>query len=281
MNRHNGTAWGQRFLQALEQGLEPKRLARGRQYSASHRVPDWAWTGGHLRFSGKNRGTAYYGMNEPIRFEGHIEISPLPGCLWQAVIPELGNQAGFIARLLLNEIPDSLESHLQARGHSLIPGRYGEDLQATCSCPETESPCRHVAAVLVALAARIDQTPLLLFELRGLNRATLAARLEDTVLGGIVATALSDPSVEPEPVTSYFTRPEPHLMAGASLSSREFWRAPSKLPTRMEPPQPSPVPGLLVKKGGDFPPFWQKDVSFIEVMDGFYEEVRRKAREWS
>lgn len=278
---NNPAGWGQKLLAALEQTVDPKRLGRGRQYIASHKVPDWTVDENRIHFSGRNRGTAYYGMNEPIRFEGRISISRLPETAWDAVIAYMGDRASFIVRLLLNEIPDSIDIPLQALGHRLIPGRYGDDLWAECSCPEPEPPCRHIAAVLIALAARLDQTPELLFELRGLNRQRLAQRLENTTLGSILTQAMADESDRLLPVDSYFTRPEPLPMTEASVDPREFWRSPRKLPANPEPPQAPPVPGLLIKKGGDYPPFWQKEISFIEVMDIFYEEVRRKAKDWS
>lgn len=279
MTEHTG--WGQRLLMALEQNVDPKRLARGRQYIITHKAPDWHLEGNRLSFSGKNKGTAYYGMNEPIRFEGVITLTSLPAAVWDDVIGQMAERAGFIVRLLLNEIPDSIEDTLNALGHSLLPGRYGEDFIAQCNCPEHEPPCRHISAVLCSLASRLDQNPLILFEARGLSRMDLIRRLETTSLGGILATALTE---EPEPLigaSSYFTRPERLMMEEYAMNPREFWRAARKLPPCPEPPQPSPVSGLLVKKGGDFPLFWQKDSSFIEVMDLFYEEVRKKAKDWS
>src|SRR5579875_3894923 len=36
---------------------------------------------------------------------------------------------------------------------------------------------------------------------------------------------------------------------------------------------------LLIKKQGDYPPFWHKDVSFISVMEELYERVRTKNRQ--
>jgi hypothetical protein len=37
------------------------------------------------------------------------------------------------------------------------------------------------------------------------------------------------------------------------------------------------VPGLVIRRQGDYPPFWKKDISFIDVMDGVYERVRTKS----
>ena len=36
------------------------------------------------------------------------------------------------------------------------------------------------------------------------------------------------------------------------------------------------LPAIVVKKGGDFPPFWQKESSFLAVMEELYERVRTK-----
>lgn len=39
---------------------------------------------------------------------------------------------------------------------------------------------------------------------------------------------------------------------------------------------PTTIPAILIKKAGDFPPFWKSDTSFIEVMEDFYTRVRTK-----
>jgi len=39
------------------------------------------------------------------------------------------------------------------------------------------------------------------------------------------------------------------------------------------------IPGILVRKGGDYPRFWEGDESFIKVMDAFYAELRRRLTE--
>ena len=36
------------------------------------------------------------------------------------------------------------------------------------------------------------------------------------------------------------------------------------------------MPAILIKKGGDYPAFWDKDASFIVVMQEFYLRVREK-----
>ena len=43
----------------------------------------------------------------------------------------------------------------------------------TCSCPDWASMCKHVAAVLYGIGARLDQQPELLFRLRAVDGAEL------------------------------------------------------------------------------------------------------------
>jgi hypothetical protein len=47
------------------------------------------------------------------------------------------------------------------------------------------------------------------------------------------------------------------------------------LPKSIEPSQTATIPAMLIKKGGDFPAFWQKQTSFIEVMEDCYVRMRK------
>jgi uncharacterized Zn finger protein len=38
------------------------------------------------------------------------------------------------------------------------------------------------------------------------------------------------------------------------------------------------IPAILVKKQGDFPPFWSRDNSFVDVMEELYERIKSKNR---
>ena len=50
-----------------------------------------------------------------------------------------------------------------------------KDIRFTCSCPDWASMCKHVAAVLYGIGARLDQQPELLFTLRAINKDDLVA----------------------------------------------------------------------------------------------------------
>ena len=55
------------------------------------------------------------------------------------------------------------------------------DIRFTCSCPDHASMCKHVAAVLYGVGARLDRQPELLFRLRAVDETELVAGL-DTAL---------------------------------------------------------------------------------------------------
>src|SRR5262249_881470 len=151
------------------------------------------------------------------------------------------------------------------------------DFTTTCSCPDWANPCKHIAGLYYLLASSLDHDPFLMFELRGLSRSALRARLSGTPLGQVLAASLTLGDAPLEPAESYFTRAERGRVS-AGLSHREFWTGAEPLPA---PPTAEAthgsVPALLIKKAGDYPPFWHGDASFLEVMEALYERVRTKS----
>lgn len=278
MGKIGKTWWGQRFIEAMETFTDSKRLVRGRQYLGTHRILGWRVERNSVLARVRGRMSPCLGFYEEPIYEIRIEFSPLPESAWDSAIRLIGSRAGFLARLLLNEMPDEIEKPFEALDVHLLP-RSRKDIKTDCSCPDPENPCKHIAALYYLLASRLDHDPFLLFELRGLPRSELARRLQNTPLGAALATALTENGGELCSAESYFSRPAA-LAAPETVVPRDYWRGAKKLPSGVEPPEPAPVSGILVKKGGDFPPFWPKDVSFVDVMEAFYEQVRKKAKDW-
>lgn len=269
------TWWGRKFIEGLESFTEAGRLARGRHYATGRRVSCWTLRGNLAEAEVRGQFNPYGGIHEEPVYQTRIEFAPIPDAAWNEAIRHIGEKAGLVSRLLFNEMPDEIETPLAAVGVSLLP-RYRTELRAECSCPDSETPCEHIAGLYGLVAGRLDQDPFLLFELRGLPRAELVRRLKATPLGAALATALSGKEAALVPAESYFSRPVP-LALPETVSARDFWRGARRLPAGVEIPPPAAVSGILVRKGGDYPPFWDKNLSFIEVMDAFYEQVRKKA----
>lgn len=273
------TWWGNRYIEALEGFIDRGRLQRGKGYANETRILRWAMDGNRISATIRGNTNPYYDVYEEPHYATSIELKPISATDWHAVIQVLGSRASFVSRLLLNEVPDSIEEPFEELGLQLLPCSL-KDLKTKCSCPDYANPCKHVAGLDYFLAAKLDQDPFLLFELRGLPRVELSNQLKQTPLGRALASTLSEEAASLEPVASYHARPllQP---SPPTLSPEDFWRGPNKrLPEAIEPATPPPVSALLLKKGGDLPPFWSRDNSFIEAMEDFYEAFRKRAKNW-
>jgi uncharacterized Zn finger protein len=267
------TWWGQRFLHALEELTDAGRLARGRTYARGGKVLSYEVAGNTVSARVRGSINPYFGVyKEPI-YTISIELKRIPFATWEQALGGIATRASFVAKLLMNEMPDTIDEAFADLGVHLLPDSTN-DLATYCSCPDWANPCKHVAGVYYLLAADLDSDPFLLFELRGLSRAALRHQLQASPLGRILSAELTPQEVSVVPDQSYNTVPvsEP----ARELSHRDFWLGGRRLPD-FEPASRPPVPGLVIRRQGDYPAFWKKDISFIDVMDGVYERVRTKS----
>jgi uncharacterized Zn finger protein len=200
-------------------------------------------------------------------------MTHLSAAQWQKIIHALSQRASVIARLLLNEIPENIETVFADNGVHLLPNDY-KDFKVACNCPDYEVPCKHIAGVCYRLADLLDHDPFLLFEMRGLAPEKLMQELALSPLGRVPSEAKTSATQELLPVGSFYTRPAP-IELPQEISLKGFWQGHQPLPKNIGPSQPATIPGMLIKKGGDFPAFWQKSTSFIEVMEDFYLRMRK------
>jgi uncharacterized Zn finger protein len=215
----------------------------------------------------------YFGVYKEPFYTTTVSMKSIPPDAWKGIIADLSTRASFVTRLLMNEMPDTIDDLFAELGIHLLP-HDRHDLKTSCSCPDWSNPCKHIAGVYYLLASDLDSDPFLLFELRGLAREDLQHELERSPLGRILSSELRPREVEVEPAMSYFTRPV--RQPEAAPSYRGFWEGTKRLP-ELEPISPPTVPALLIRKGGDYPAFWKKDTSFIQTMEQLYERVRTKS----
>jgi uncharacterized Zn finger protein len=269
------TWWGERFLEALEGFTDPGRLSRGRSYLRNQRITSFKLEDGKLTARVRGSINPYYGVYEEPLYAISVQLNAIPPKKWDELIKTLGSRAGMITRLLLNEMPESINTMFGKARMTLLPAS-STDFTTDCSCPDYDNPCKHIAGVCYLLASKLDQDPLLLFELRGLSRDRLRTALIKTPLGKVLAKSLADEEdTTPTPSTSFHTRPQ--RQKAAKIRYGDFWGSYGTLPP--EPPPPAPVlPAILVRKGGDFPPFWDLERSFVETMMELYERVRRASK---
>jgi len=278
MGQFSRTWWGQRFIAALEQFTDPARLGRGRSYASGGRILEYTIADGTVNARVRGSINPYFGVyKEPI-YKTSITIKAISPADWTKAIRTIGARADLVTKLLMNEMPDTIEDAFSGLGLHLLPHSEG-DFVTSCSCPDWSNPCKHIAGVYYLLASALDRDPFLMFELRGLSRDALHSELVRSPLGQILSSALKSnelPAVEP--VASYYTTPlrEPDAVID---SHKEFWTGAKRLPTAPIAPSQASVPALLIKKQGDYPPFWHKDASFIDVMEELYDRVRTKNKQ--
>ncbi len=104
--------------------------------------------------------------SRPAPYDVTIRLKPFGKGAWRSIDRSLASRAAFSASLLLGEMPHDIDSAFRESGMPLFP-TANSDLQTSCSCPDWENPCKHVAAVYYILAEQFDEDPFLIFRLRG------------------------------------------------------------------------------------------------------------------
>ena len=276
MSKLSRTWWGKKFIEALEAFSDAGRLSRGRSYANNGRVTSFGIKDGVVSATVRGSVNPYFGVYKEPLYITTIEFQPISAAKWAAAIALIASRASLISRLLLNEIPDNIEESFKTLGLNFLPGSK-KDFTATCSCPDYGNPCKHIAGVYYLVAAELDRDPFLLFELRGLSRADLHKELAKSPLGQALSAELQLAQRPPQATSSYYTRPIV-VPLGTIESLRDFWHGSKRLPQTIEPLPQTLVAGIPIKKQGDFPAFWQRENSFLEVMETLYEQVRTKSQ---
>jgi uncharacterized Zn finger protein len=160
--------WSRRFIDVLESFGMQGRLTRGRNYARSGQVLSLEIGTGHV--------TALVQGSRVKPYKVRLTVDPLTKPQWRTVERALAGRALFRARLLAGEMPAEIEEIFDDCGTSLFP-RSARDLAMSCSCPDWEVPCKHLAAVCYVLAEAFDDDPFGMLAWRGKSRDDLLAAL--------------------------------------------------------------------------------------------------------
>jgi uncharacterized Zn finger protein len=150
------------------------RLTRGRNYARSGQVLSLEISTGHV--SAQVQGSRV----KP--YKVILTVVPLTTPQWRKVEQALAARAVFRARLLAGEMPAEIEEIFAACGTPLFP-RTAHDLIMSCSCPDWQVPCKHLAAVCYVLAEAFDEDPFGILAWRGKGRDALLAALRGNGTG--------------------------------------------------------------------------------------------------
>ena len=158
------TWWSRRFVDVLESYGLGTRMQRGRRYARAGQVLSFDVQPGIIvaQVQGSRR-TPYVVT---------VAVAQPTAEQWASVDAALASRVGFVARLLAGEVPADLEDVFRDAAVELFPPSWST-LDARCSCPDWENPCKHIAAVLYLFADRLDGDPWLLLAWRGRGRDQL------------------------------------------------------------------------------------------------------------
>ncbi len=100
-----------------------------------------------------------------------IELTPLAKPTWKQVKSQCAGRIGSLVDLLQGKLSQDVMSIVTARKRGLFP--KPKEIKMKCSCPDYAYLCKHLAAVLYGIGARLDQQPELLFLLRQVDHLEL------------------------------------------------------------------------------------------------------------
>ena len=157
--------WGKAWGENLESYSDfANRLPRGRTYVRNGSVVHLAIEEGRIK--AMVSGSELYTVQ--------IQISPLEQTAWQALKRRCAGQVGSIVELLQGKLSQAVMQQVTNREHGLFP--TPKEIRMSCSCPDHAGMCKHVAAVMYGVGNRLDRSPELLFQLRGVNQSELIAQ---------------------------------------------------------------------------------------------------------
>ncbi len=160
------TFWGKAWCDNLEAYSDyANRLPRGRTYVRNGSVV-------HLEVS-QGKVTARVSGSSLYKIE--IKIKPLAASLWKFIQTECAGKIDSLMELLQGKLSSSVMQIVTRPERGLFP--TPKEIELDCSCPDWADLCKHVAASLYGVGARLDQSPELLFLLRGVDPADLISKV--------------------------------------------------------------------------------------------------------
>ena len=151
------TWWGKSWNKNLESYADYRnRIGRGRSYVRHLAVVDLQIV------PGKVTSLVQGSMGAP--YEVVISITKMKKNTWQNIKKECQSRLSSLPDLLAGKIPKALQETFMVQGKGLFP--TPSEIAFDCSCPDWASMCKHVAATLYGIGARLDEDPALFFTLR-------------------------------------------------------------------------------------------------------------------
>jgi uncharacterized Zn finger protein len=162
------TFWGTAWCENLESYSDfENRLPRGRTYVRNGSVVDLQIKRGCV--------TAMVSGSEI--YEIKIDIAPLNKACWKNIKGDCARSIDSLIDLLQGRFSKGVMERLTRQDGGLFP--KPKEISVRCSCPDWAVLCKHAAAALYGVGARLDSAPEMLFLLRGVDHLELISQAVD------------------------------------------------------------------------------------------------------
>lgn len=158
------TWWGKAWIKNLESYAEfASRIGRGRSSVGSGAILDLQVNAGEI--------TALVQGSREKPYQVLIRIQKLNKNTWNLVASACEGKLASLEELLAGKVPKAVEEVFMRPKTGLFPSP--REIEFECTCPDRASMCKHIAAALYSMGARLDEDPALFFTLRGVDMADL------------------------------------------------------------------------------------------------------------
>src|SRR5216683_5026622 len=215
------TFWGKAWCDNLESYRDyENRLPRGRTYVRNGSVVD-------LRIAPREVTAMVSGSKI---YKVKVSIGDVGPARWKTLCADCSGRIDSLVELLQGRFSKGVMERICRQDTGLFP--RPSEIRFTCSCSDYASMCKHIAAVLYGVGARLDESPELLFRLRAVDETELLSDLGNTLpdtrtkrgtaqtLVGDDLAALFGLDME-ESEVSALSRPTDAISAGPRQKTRE------------------------------------------------------------
>ena len=224
--------WGKSWCENLESYSDyANRMPRGRTYVRNGSVLHLDIRQGEIE--ALVSGSSLYKIK--------VKIKPVGKARWAALCRASAGSIGSLMELLQGRLSERVMGIMTHRETGLFPSPT--EIKLDCSCPDWADMCKHVAAVLYGVGARLDEKPELLFLLRHVDHQELVSHADSVKALTEVKSGAALPTLSADDVGAVFgIEMKPAAPAETALA------APTRRRARQKAVKKKPIRSVRKKK---------------------------------